>query len=396
MATGGLHIGGSKTFAVQVGSNRDLTLEQSLRVSISGTIADSVRVTAELSDQNLPIQPEGTTEELRELDKVMVEIASPHYRAVLGSYDVALRSGEFGRYDRRLEGILGEATHRTWGLSAGVASNRGKYHTLVLTVLDGNQGPYALTDALGSSGVLVVAGSERVWLNGEALRRGETNDYVMDYAAGEITFTRHRLVTSDMRIVIDYEYSSEDYDRSAAMATARLGDERGPISTSFTFIQESDNAENPAFGTLSDAARAILRQAGDSPALASLPGWAQVDSGGTYRAVDLAAEHFEWVGAGGEYEVSFTRVGPGEGTYDRNESYFSQVFEYVGEGNGEWVPRLVFPLPERAQAPHQPDAREPVAEPVCRDGGRRQRRGPEHAFRRWTTTTTPPTPAEPW
>ena len=332
---------------MQVGSNRDLTLEQSLRVSISGTIADSVRVTAELSDQNLPIQPEGTTEELRELDKIMVEIASPRYRAVLGSYDVALRSGEFGAYDRRLEGILGEATHRSWGLSAGVATNRGRYNSVVLIVIDGNQGPYDLTDALGNSGVLVVAGTERVWLNGALLRRGETNDYVMDYAAGEITFTRHRLITSDMRIVVDYEYSSEDYERSTIMATARLGQPQGPFTTSFTFVQESDNAENPAFGALSDAAREALREAGDSPVAASLPGWALVDSGGTYRAVDLEAERFEWVGSGGDYALSFTRVGPGEGTYTRDESYFSRVFEYVGEGNGDWVPRLVYPLPER-------------------------------------------------
>ena len=344
-----LHIGGSKTFAVQVGSNRDLTLEQSLRVSINGTVGDSVYVTAELSDQNLPIQPEGTTEDLREIDKVMVEVRSPHYRAVLGSYDVMLQSGEFGRYERRLEGAFGEADYTSWGVSAGIASNRGNYNTLVLTVIDGNQGPYALTDETGNSGVLVVAGTERVWLNGELLRRGENNDYIMDYGAGEITFTRRRLMTTDMRIVIDYEYSSENYSRSAVLATGRLGSENGMLSTTVTFVQEGDNTDDPAFGTLTDAARAVLEEAGDSQVLASHPGWVRVDSGGTYRAVDLSEEHFVWVGDGGEYSVSFTRVGPYQGSYEKDESYFSQVFRYVGVGNGDWVPRLVYPLPRRTR-----------------------------------------------
>jgi len=351
--TGDLRIGGSKTFAIQVGTNRDLSLEQSLRVSINGSVGEDVQVTAELSDQNLPIQPEGTTEDIRELDKVLVEISSPHYRTVLGSYDVAYQRGEFGRYARHLDGAQAESRYDRWGLMGGIASARGRFRSYLLPVIDGNQGPYRLTDDAGNVGIVVIAGTERVWLDGQLLRRGENNDYTMDYSAGEITFTRRRLIAQEMRIVVDYEFASEQFARTSVLASGYLGNRAMALSLregwqmAVFFAQEGDNADEPLAITLDDSAKATLASAGDDPARASRPGWVR-QVGGAYRAVDLAAEHFERADPdSGEYDVTFTRVGPGKGSYVRGEDYFSQEFRYVGPGRGDWIPRIVYPLPER-------------------------------------------------
>ena len=67
-----LRVGGSKTFAISMGSQRDLSLEQSLRVNISGQVSPDVEVVALLSDQSSPLQPEGDTQTLEEIDKVPV------------------------------------------------------------------------------------------------------------------------------------------------------------------------------------------------------------------------------------------------------------------------------------------------------------------------------------
>jgi len=350
---GDLRIGGVKTFAIQVGTNRDLTLEQSLRVSISGTVGDDVYVTAELSDQNLPIQPEGTTEDIREIDKVLVEVESPHYRAVLGSYDFLYRRGEFGAYDRRLEGALLQARYDRWSATGGVASARGRYRSYELPVIDGIQGPYRLVDDMGNDNVIVIAGSERVWLNGQALRRGQNNDYVMDYGAGEIMFTRSRLVTDDMRIVVDYEYAGEDYGRSSALMTGELNGENERWRVAVFFAQEGDNVDDPLALPLDDSALDAIRAAGDDPMGAARPGWTQ-DSTGAYRVVDLSAAHFERVGdamvpADERYSVLFSRVAPGEGTYNRVEGYFVNEYRWVGPGLGNYVPYILFPLPNRTR-----------------------------------------------
>jgi hypothetical protein len=54
--------------------------------------------------------------------------------------------------------------------------------------------------------VLVVSGSERVYVNGTLLKRGENNDYTIDYNAGEIIFTPLFTITSEMRIAIEYNF----------------------------------------------------------------------------------------------------------------------------------------------------------------------------------------------
>jgi len=345
---GDLRIGGTKTFAIQVGSDRDLALEQSLRVSVNGRVGRDVDVTAELSDQNLPIQPEGTTEDIREIDKVLVQVASPHYQAVLGSYDIAWSRGEFGRYARRLDGAQVQTRHDQWSVMAGVATARGRYRTYQLPVIDGNQGPYRLTDEAGMTGIVVIAGTERVWIDGELLRRGDNNDYTMDYAAGEITFARKRLVTGDMRVIADYEYTAEDYGRTSVLMGADFATAGKGWQVAVLFAQEGDNASEPLALSIDDTARSAIAAAGDDPLAAARPGWT-ARAGGAYRAVSVDSAHFAYVGdaAYGDYDVSFTHVGSGKGSYTREQGFFSAVYTWRGPGQGDWVPYILYPLPER-------------------------------------------------
>ena len=66
-----LDVTGSKTFSVLTGSHRDASLDQSLRIRITGKAAENVDIIAILSDKSSPIQPEGNTRKLQELDNVI-------------------------------------------------------------------------------------------------------------------------------------------------------------------------------------------------------------------------------------------------------------------------------------------------------------------------------------
>ena len=85
---------------------------------------------------------------------------------------------------------------------------------------EGNQGPYKLKGNNGELFVLVVSGSERVYVNGVLLERGENNDYTIDYNAGEIVFTSLFTITSEMRINVEYQYSERNYNRLVTYAGA--------------------------------------------------------------------------------------------------------------------------------------------------------------------------------
>jgi len=81
---------GSIIRGISIGSNQGMKLESGLRMQISGKIADKVEVVAALTDQNTPIQPEGNTQTLQEIDKVFVRIKCEQIQATLGDYYFSL------------------------------------------------------------------------------------------------------------------------------------------------------------------------------------------------------------------------------------------------------------------------------------------------------------------
>lgn len=335
---GQLNKSGSITRGVTVGSNRGLKVNSSLNLNVSGKVAEDVEVVAALTDQSTPLQPEGTTQNLQEIDKVFVQVKAPHLSATMGDYYLEMGESQYARYSRKLQGAMGKADYPNISLTVSGAVSRGKYYSMSFNGQEGNQGPYQLKGDRGQIDIIVLAGTERVFIDGEAMVRGETNDYIIDYSTAQITFTRRRLITADSRIVVDFQYSDEKYRRSlyAARAAGQLWRDR--IAISATFLREADDKSNPLDFTLTEDKLATLRAAGDDAGKAVQNGAAYVGPGnGAY--VQTAAGYFRYTGTdSGDYRVSFSDVGEGLGSY-RYRSF--GIYDYVGAGQGRYEPVIL-------------------------------------------------------
>lgn len=214
-----LYTNGSVSRGVTVGSNQDLVLNSSLNLQISGKLSDDVEVLASVSDKNIPIQPEGNTQTLQDISSIFItlkirEMAALNAGDVLWSAD----TGNFLRVSRNMLGLIarvrsGPSEKVRLLNEAGGGVAKGRFARQTLQVQTGVQGPYKLYGADGEISIVMVAGSERVYLDGQLLVRGAENDYTVDYNTGEISFTPKTLVSEEQRYIVEFEYSNRHFSR---------------------------------------------------------------------------------------------------------------------------------------------------------------------------------------
>ena len=257
-----LEVSGSQTFGISVGSGRGVTQNQELRVNVEGKVSEKISVLALLSDQDLPIQPEGTTENIQDIDQKLIRITHPNMRGTLGDFEGSLGPSEFIFFPRALEGVQVEGDFKWMDFHfIPSAIPKGQSTSLVLRGEEGRS-EYRLT--VDGQFVIVKAGSEIVWLNGERMRRGENNDYIIrEYGDPIVEFNSKHLITSNDVIRIDFEYIPEEraYQQNlyGLSSVFTLPGERLTFGASYA-VEADLNQPEQALITLDDTDLEALRQ----------------------------------------------------------------------------------------------------------------------------------------
>ena len=347
-----LRLSGNKTVGFSVGSGKDLGIDQSLKVTMMGKLAKDLEVRAYLTDDNLPVQPQGNTEELKHLDKIAVQVKSRHTETNFGDFTSGQEWSSFSRFERELRGASVKVNAWNQELFAGSGITKGRFQTARFFGTEGVQGPYELLDARRFNGVIILPGTEIVYLDGRRMRRGAENNYVIDYGRGTITFTERVTITSDSEIVVDYQSGEDGYGRTTLTGGWTSPFAGGAATLKGFYFRESDNPDDPVRGVITDEDKEILAGAGDDPSEAVASGITPVE--GVLDAyilvpADTVPEHFEFVEEGGDFLVDFFNAGEAKGDYVTNG--FTRrgeiKYRYAGAGEGNYLVGRPLPLPER-------------------------------------------------
>ncbi len=371
-ATKGITKSGSLTRGISFGNAQNVFVNSALNLQLEGQLSDDVTINAVISDQNVPYQPEGNTQQLRDFDRVFVQLTGKGWKLMAG--DVVLRNpvriygdrepAHFLRYYRSVQGGQAEARYTSIGgsqavTSVGVAISKGKFASMPVPVNEGVQGPYRLRGPANERFIIVLANSERVYLDGRLLERGFEYDYVVDYNTAEITFTPNVVITQYSRVRVDFEYSDRNYSRTILTAAHRQ--ERGKFRFFTNFYQEKDNPRNPLTLQLTDADKIALQAAGDQTEGALLPAVSLLETYSpsliSYRQVDTLIEgwvyrlyQYENDPSHTLYQLQFTEVGLGQGNYQllrttANGRIYGWVAPQSGIPQGSFEPVRLVPLP---------------------------------------------------
>ncbi len=371
----GLDYSGSFSRGISFGNNQDLVLNSSFNLQMAGEIGDGIELRAAITDENIPLQAEGNTQQLREFDKVFIQLKKGNTSLTAGDYELRRPNGYFMNYFKKLQGATFESTFKNGengrlATQSSLAIARGQFARNNIIAQEGNQGPYKLRGTQNERFIIILSGTEKVWLDGQLMKRGLEADYIIDYNRGELTFTFRRLITKDSRIIIEFDYSDQNYLRS--MYATNLDYQENKARLYLNAFSQQDNKNATGDLELSDNEKSLLSQIGDQFADAFVTTIDTLERNAELRATyELKDTLISCLGPDSlsqylaystdlekaQYIARFSQVGFGNGQYilDTETTANERVYKWVGFdpvscqalGNYEPITNLSAPMQQQ-------------------------------------------------
>ncbi len=324
---------GSISRGISFGSNQDAVVNSGLNLQISGMIDNHINIEGVISDKTVPFQPQGNTQRLDEFDRIYLRAYTSEFQVEAGDVEIHSDGNSFLRYNRNVQGLaisiyndfLSKDDSTRIQASASVA--KGKFSRNAFIGIEGNQGPYKLTGAEGETYIIIIAGSERVYIDGTLLVRGETNHYTIDYNTAELSFTSLMRITGNSRIRIEFEYTERSYARF--IVTSGVEQKIGKTTIRASAFSEQDSKNQPVDQDVSNDQVEMLKAIGDRIDQAFIP---QVDSIG-FDPDKIMYEKKDTLVNSISYKIYKHSTNP-------NTSYFIVNYSYLGEGKGNYTPEF--------------------------------------------------------
>lgn len=326
-----LDYNGSYGRSIALGNNQDVVLNSNFNLQANGYILDSVQLEAAITDNTIPFQPEGNTQRIQEFDQIYIRLRKDKHSLILGDYNLERPPGYFLNFYKRVQGLyyqtempLGPATTNKIGLSGSVA--KGQFARNIFQGQEGNQGPYKLTGNNGEQFFIVLAATERVYIDDVLMERGENADYIINYNTAEIRFMPRRLISKDTRIQVEFEYQDRNYLNSLIFAYDELQiGKKWNIRVNAYSNQDAKN--QPYLQNLNGEQKRFLSAIGDSTQNAFYP----VINTDTFAANKILYKIVDTTVNGIFYDSVFV--------YSTNpdSAIYNLSFAYVGEERGNYT-----------------------------------------------------------
>ena len=367
----GLNKNGSISRGITFGNNQDVVVNSNLNLQVSGKLTPEIDMVMAATDNNIPFQADGTTAQLQEFDKVFVQLSNKSSKLIVGDFQLQRPNSYFMNFYKRAQGAyISNSYSDSVGKKPVVfktqlagAVSKGKFARNVVFGTENNQGPYRLTGANNEPFIIVLSGTEKIYIDGKLMQRGQENDYIIDYNTAELTFTAKQIITKDKRIVAEFQYAERNYGRSLVYFGEEV--EAGKLKVFANLFSEQDNKNRALQQTLTQDQKSVMYDIGDTLTKAFYSGaelapfnnsevfyWKKdtVVSTVLYNGIFIYSTNPD----SAKYRVKFSNVGAGNGNYIQitstaNGKVYKWVAPVAGVSQGNFEPLVPLVTPKQHQ-----------------------------------------------
>lgn len=263
-----LKYSGSYSRNMQVGNNQSMSMNSNFNMQINGYLLDSILIEGAITDNQLPFQPDGNTQQVQEFDRIYIILEKNRHRLTFGDFNLDKNDAHFLKFNKRAQGVYYQGINKTikgtthnYGISGSIS--KGQYARNQFNGIEGNQGPYKLIGNNGETFFIILAGTEKVYIDGMLLTRGEDKDYIINYNTSEIIFMPKSLITKDKRILVEFEYQDRNYLNSLIYAHDNI-QVNNKLKVNLSFYSNQDAKNQPYLQELNSDQKRFLSSIGDS------------------------------------------------------------------------------------------------------------------------------------
>ena len=351
----GLKTSGYINRGITSGNNQSTVANSSMDINIEGKLSDKVAIRANIFDTNIPLQENGYSQSITDFDRIFIELYSKDWRVKAGDISLKNESSYFLAFEKQVSGLEVAANINTnTKIAASGAIVRGQFSSYDFVGIEANQGPYKIFGPNNEPNFVIIAGSEKVFVNGSKITKGINEDYLIDYNIGEVRFNTTFPITNDMRIRVEFQFSNRNYTRFISYENAEY--KTNNVELSGYFYNENDVKNQPIQVNLTAAQKQILANAGNNTNLmVGESAYPDVFDANRilYKKVQSGTnDYFEYSTNENDnlFTVTFSNVNNNEGDYVLSETFANgNVFVYVGANLGNYQPITQLIAPTKLQ-----------------------------------------------
>ena len=351
----GLKTSGYINRGITSGNNQSTVANSSMDINIEGKLSDKVAIRANIFDTNIPLQENGYSQSITDFDRIFIELYSKDWRVKAGDISLKNESSYFLAFEKQVSGLEVAASINTnTKIAASGAIVRGQFSSYDFVGIEANQGPYKIFGPNNEPNFVIIAGSEKVFVNGSKITKGINEDYLIDYNIGEVRFNTTFPITNDMRIRVEFQFSNRNYTRFISYEKAEY--KTNNVEISGYFYNENDVKNQPIQVSLTAAQKQILANAGNNTNLmVGESAYPDVFDANRilYKKVQSGTnDYFEYSTNENDnlFTVTFSNVNNNEGDYILSETFANgNVFVYVGANLGNYQPITQLIAPTKLQ-----------------------------------------------